>query len=35
VIPLSHHGWGFAAAIGLMLLSAVLPWWAFKRLGWL
>ena len=35
LIPTSSQPWGFWAAIGLMVTSAVVPWWAFKRLGWL
>ncbi|MEZ5488518.1 MAG: magnesium transporter CorA family protein [Steroidobacteraceae bacterium] len=34
-IPITAHAWGFWVAIGLMLLSAVLPWLVFKRRGWL
>ena len=35
LIPTSGQPWGFWAAVGMMVLSAVVPWWAFKRLGWL
>jgi magnesium transporter len=35
LIPTSSQPWGFWGAIGMMVLSAVVPWWAFKRLGWL
>ena len=35
LIPTSAQPWGFWAAVGMMVLSAVVPWWAFKRLGWL
>jgi magnesium transporter len=35
LIPTSGQPWGFWAAMGMMVLSAVVPWWAFKRLGWL
>jgi magnesium transporter len=35
VIPAAHHSWGFAAAVGLMLVSAVVPYLIFKRRGWL
>lgn len=35
LIPTSGQPWGFWAAIAMMVLSAVVPWWAFKRLGWL
>ena len=34
-IPLLDSEWGFFGAIGLMVLSAVLPWLWFKRRGWL
>jgi magnesium transporter len=27
--------WGYPLALGLMLASAVLPYWLFKRFGWL
>jgi magnesium transporter len=35
LIPAASQPWGFWGAIGLMVVSAVLPWWAFKRQGWL
>jgi magnesium transporter len=35
LIPAASQPWGFWGAIGLMVVSAVVPWWAFKRLGWL
>lgn len=35
LIPAASQPWGFWGAIGLMVVSAVMPWWAFKRLGWL
>ena len=34
-IPLLDSEWGFFGAVGLMVLSAVLPWLWFKRRGWL
>jgi magnesium transporter len=34
-IPHSHWKYGFAVAVLLMLLSAVLPYWYFKRKDWL
>jgi magnesium transporter len=34
-IPWAHEPWGFSAALGIMLLSAVVPWLLFKRRGWL
>jgi magnesium transporter len=35
LIPAASQPWGFWGAIGLMVVSAVVPWWAFKRQGWL
>ena len=35
LIPTSGQPWGFAAALLLMLLSAVIPWLVFKNRGWL
>jgi magnesium transporter len=35
LIPTSHQPWGFAAAVLLMLLSAVIPWLYFKHREWL
>jgi magnesium transporter len=35
VIPTTQQPWGFAAALGMMLLSALLPWMYFKHRGWL
>ncbi|MFN5010916.1 MAG: CorA family divalent cation transporter, partial [Gammaproteobacteria bacterium] len=29
LIPTSAQPWGFWAAVGMMVLSAVVPWWAF------
>jgi magnesium transporter len=34
-IPTTHETWGFAAALVLMVLSAVLPFLWFKQKGWL
>lgn len=34
-IPWAHESWGFMAALGLMLASAVLPYLFFKRRRWL
>jgi magnesium transporter len=34
-IPGAHEPWGFAAAVGVMALSAIVPWLLFKRRGWL
>jgi magnesium transporter len=34
-IPWLDSEWGFYFALGLMVLSAVLPWALFKRRGWL
>ena len=34
-IPWLHESWGFWAAIGLMLVSAIGPFVYFKRKGWL
>jgi magnesium transporter len=34
-IPWLDSEWGFYGALGLMVLSAVLPWAVFKRRGWL
>jgi magnesium transporter len=34
-IPGSHEPWGFAAALGAMFLSSLVPWLLFKRRGWL
>jgi magnesium transporter len=34
-IPTLDAPWGFAAAVGLMVASAVGPWLWFKRKGWL
>jgi magnesium transporter len=34
-IPGLESEWGFYGALGLMVLSAVLPYLAFKRRGWL
>jgi magnesium transporter len=34
-LPWLHEPWGFWAAMGLMLVSAILPFVYFKRRGWL
>jgi len=34
-IPTSQQPWGFWAAIGLMVLSAVIPWAVFRQRRWL
>ncbi|HEX7416862.1 MAG TPA: magnesium transporter CorA family protein [Steroidobacteraceae bacterium] len=34
-IPWSHEPWGFAAALVLMVVSALVPYLVFKRRGWL
>ncbi|HET7810658.1 MAG TPA: magnesium transporter CorA family protein [Steroidobacteraceae bacterium] len=34
-MPWLHDTWGFWAAMGLMLVSAIGPWVFFKRKGWL
>ncbi|MFO1265506.1 MAG: magnesium transporter CorA family protein [Steroidobacteraceae bacterium] len=34
-IPWAHESWGFLGALGLMLLSALVPYLVFKRRGWL
>lgn len=34
-IPWSHESWGFMAALGLMVASALLPYLFFKRRRWL
>ena len=34
-IPTLQEPWGFYAALGLMVLSAVVPWLWFRRRGWL
>lgn len=34
-IPWAHESWGFLAALGLMLVSALIPYLVFKRRGWL
>jgi magnesium transporter len=35
IIPTAHAPWGFAAALSLMLISAVVPFLIFKWRGWL
>jgi len=34
-IPWLHETWGWWAALGMMAVSAVAPYWVFKRRGWL
>jgi len=34
-LPWAHESWGFLAALGLMLASALVPYLIFKRRGWL
>jgi magnesium transporter len=34
-IPGAHTPWGFGGAIGLMVLSAVIPWAIFRHKRWL
>jgi magnesium transporter len=34
-IPWAHESWGFLGALGLMLVSALIPYLVFKRRGWL
>ena len=34
-IPWAHESWGFLGALGLMLVSALVPYVIFKRRGWL
>jgi magnesium transporter len=34
-MPELHWPWGYPLALGLMVASAVLPYWYFKRRGWL
>jgi magnesium transporter len=34
-MPWLHESWGFLAALGLMVASAVVPYVIFKRRGWL
>lgn len=34
-IPWAHESWGFLAALGLMAVSALVPYLLFKRRGWL
>lgn len=34
-IPTLHQPWGFGAALGVMVLSSVLPYLFFRRRGWL
>jgi magnesium transporter len=34
-IQTSQEPWGFPAALLLMVASAALPYWLFKRRGWL
>src|SRR5262249_23715088 len=34
-IPWLHEPWGWEAAVVLMVVSALVPYWIFKRKGWL
>jgi magnesium transporter len=34
-IPYMHEPWGFAAAVGVMVLSSVIPYLWFRQRGWL
>jgi magnesium transporter len=34
-IPGAHEPWGFAGALGIMACSSLLPYWLFRRRGWL
>jgi len=34
-IPWLHEPWGWEAGLGIMILSALVPYWIFKRRGWL
>jgi magnesium transporter len=34
-MPELHWRYGYLVAIGLMVLSAALPFWFFRRRGWL
>ena len=34
-IPWAHESWGFMGALGLMVVSALIPYLIFKRRGWL
>jgi magnesium transporter len=34
-IPISTQPYGFWMAIGMMVVSSILPWLIFKRRGWL
>jgi len=33
-MPELSHVWGYPVALVAMLLSAIIPWWWFKRSGW-
>lgn len=35
VIPTSHAAWGFWGALGIMAISAIVPFMYFKQRGWL
>jgi len=35
VIPTSHAAWGFWGALGIMAISAIVPFAYFKQRGWL
>jgi magnesium transporter len=34
-MPELHMSWGYPMAIGLMVASALVPMWYFRRRGWL
>jgi magnesium transporter len=34
-IPLLHETWGHLVALGVMVLSACIPYLIFKKKGWL
>ncbi len=34
-MPELEFVWGYPAALGLMLVAAILPYWLFKRKGWM
>jgi magnesium transporter len=34
-IPWLHEPWGVWAALGMMVVSALIPWFYFRSKGWL